>query len=118
MIKVILWLPIILIFPNAHPKPVLKRNQLLPEISYAMDSKEGQLFRWFADGFVIPIIDGNNLSLIDGRYGLLSNLWWSPFQARAVIQPDGTTSPLELVQVSTEIPISQKFRRLGCFYWK
>lgn len=92
-------------FSKRPPKPVLKRNQLLPEISYAMDSKEGQLFHWFSDGFVIPVIDGNNLSLIDGRYGLLSNLWWSPFQARAVIQPDGTTSPLELVQVSTELPL-------------
>ena len=40
-------------FSKRPPKPVLKRNQLLPEISYAMDSKEGQLFRWFADGFVI-----------------------------------------------------------------
>ena len=92
-------------FSKRPPKPVLKRNLLLPEISYAMDSKEGQLFHWFTDGFVIPVIDGNNLSLIDGRYGLLSNLWWSPFQARAVIQPDGTTSPLELVQVSTEVPV-------------
>jgi inner membrane protein len=92
-------------FSKRPPKPVMKQNKIMPEISYAMDSKEGQLFHWFADGFVIPIVDGNNLHLIDGRYGMLSNLWWSPFQARAVIQPDGTTSPLQLVQVSTEIPV-------------
>ena len=82
-------------FSKRPPKPVLKRNQLLPEISYAMDSKEGQLFRWFADGFCYTYHRWkHSSSLIDGRYGLLSNLWWSPFQARAVIQPDGTTSPL------------------------
>ena len=92
-------------FSKRPPKPEIKKHILVPEISYALDSKEGKLFEWFADGFVIPIIEENNLRLIDGRYGLLSNHWWSPFQAHAVIQPDGTTSPLELVQVSAEVPL-------------
>ena len=93
-------------FSKRPPKPVVKPNSFIPEIAHAMESKEGKLFEWFADGFVIPIVEGNSLRLIDGRYGLLSDLWWSPFQVHAVIQPDGTTSPLQLVQVSTEIPLT------------
>ena len=86
----ILWWPSF--FFKALTQADIKTHPYIPEI-IIMESKEGRLFQWFADGLVIPL--WRNRRLIDGRYGLPSICGGLP-SSDAVIQPDGTTSPLKL----------------------
>jgi hypothetical protein len=78
------------------PKPELREVVESPLFSKALNTPEGQSFHWFTSDYVLPDIEDGELLLIDARYGLFEDMWWSPFVAAANILPDGTLGPLHL----------------------
>jgi len=50
-----------------------------------LQGQNGQIFSWFADGFVGIEIKEDTIRLFDARYGLYLQPWWSPFSAQALV---------------------------------
>ena len=98
------------LFSERPPKPIKKERTINTSTEYAMSTPEGKIFSWFADDFVLAEIEDGNLNLVDVRYGLFLNPWWSPFQASASIQPDGTTTPLQLKQSRGDVNIVSELK--------
>ena len=98
------------LFSGRPPKPIKKERVVNTSTEYALNTSEGRIFSWFADDYVLAEIKDGHLNLIDVRYGLFQNPWWSPFQASASIQPDGTTTPLQLKQTRGDVNIVSELK--------
>lgn len=59
----------------------------------ALASHEGEIFTWFADGFVTartePDTGSTSVRLDDHRYGMVTDPAWSPFSVLFTFDPDG-----------------------------
>ena len=98
------------LFSGRPPKPIFKERVVNTSTEYALNTTEGQIFSWFANDYVLAEIQDGHLKLIDARYGLFQNPWWSPFQASASIQPDGTTTPLQIEQTRGNVAIVSELK--------
>jgi len=78
------------------PELYLQRRVSDPLITTVLNSNEGKIFQWFADDFIVVQNDGTSITLLDARYGLYQNPWWSPFSATATIT-EGEVSSLRRV---------------------
>jgi inner membrane protein len=61
-----------------------------PRIEAALASLEGRIFRWFADGYVYAVVEGDTVELWDERYGLFVRSERGLFRARMTFDASGT----------------------------
>ena len=102
--------------PFAHRPPTTHRVQSVTnaQVDRLLKSKEGEIFSWFSNNFVLVERRQSEYLLIDARYGSFSKPWYSPFIAQATINTDGSLGKLHLVRRGREINILEELK-LG---WK
>jgi len=60
-----------------------------PRVQAALSSEEGRTMQWFSDGFLLARRSDDVVRLEDQRYGLFSDVTWTPFAAIARFSEDG-----------------------------
>lgn len=60
-----------------------------PRVRQALESEQGRIMRWFSDGYLLARAEGDRVRLEDQRYGLFSDVTWTPFAAVAHFDGEG-----------------------------
>jgi len=82
---------------------------LSTEATTALDSKEGEIFQWYSDGFLIAQENEDSIVFRIALFGLLENPWDSPFAARSDRTNTGF-GPLILLPRGESIDPQQEFQ--------
>jgi len=68
-----------------------------PQITAVLDTKEGEIFSWFADGFALAErVDSQSVVIRDHRYGMFRDLSWTPFRVRASLDSNGQIQSVDI----------------------
>ena len=80
-----------------------------PQIRALMNTEEGRIFDWFADGYArAEWLDEQTIVVRDHRYGMFVDLRWTPFTMRAELDESGAFERIELQQRGDGLNISEE----------
>lgn len=88
-------------------KPSQLQHYTQPDLALLeklLSSTEGEVFHWFADGYVGLTANKDVIRIFDARYGLYLQPWWSPFSASLdasntlQLVPRGERPPIDFSQ--------------------
>ena len=80
-----------------------------PRIDALMKTDEGRIFEWFADGYArAEWLDERTVVVRDHRYGMFSDLRWTPFTMRAERNESGAFKRIELQQRGDGVDMAEE----------